>query len=101
MEADTFVQAVHHWVARIPKGKVTTYGQLAMLAGRPGAARAVGRLLSKGGLDLPYHRVVAWDGSLPAQVRGWDQRQLLLEEGVRFTESGKVLMRVFSWRDVL
>ena len=99
METGTFAKAIYEWVAKIPRGRVTTYGQLAMLAGKAGAARSVGRLLAQGGPDLPYHRVVASDGSLPAQSWGWDQRKLLQEEGVQFTESGKVIMKEYSWRD--
>jgi methylated-DNA-protein-cysteine methyltransferase-like protein len=51
-------------VARsIPPGRVTTYGDLARLAGRPGAARAVGNIMREGGQPgVPYHRVIAAGG---------------------------------------
>jgi O-6-methylguanine DNA methyltransferase len=48
---------------RVPPGRVTTYGDVARLVGRPGAARAVGtimRIAKQPG--LPYHRVVAAGG---------------------------------------
>src|SRR5262245_7565090 len=48
---------------RIPPGRVTTYGDVARLAGRPGAARAVGTIMRTAKQPgLPYHRVVAAGG---------------------------------------
>ena len=50
-------------VSRIPVGRVTTYGDVARLAGRPGAARAVGNIMRRGDRPgLPYHRVIAAGG---------------------------------------
>ncbi len=52
-------------VSRIPVGRVATYGDIAELAGRPGAARAVGTLMRTAGRPgLPYHRVVAAGGRI-------------------------------------
>jgi O-6-methylguanine DNA methyltransferase len=60
-----FAPAVLRVVARIPAGRVTTYGDVASLAGRPGAARAVGSILAAAQRPgLPYHRVVAAGGRL-------------------------------------
>lgn len=61
--ASTFALRVVAILRRIPPGRVTTYGAIAAMAGRPGAARAVGtimRLASEPG--LPYHRVIAAGG---------------------------------------
>jgi len=61
--ASTFGIRVIAILRRIPRGRVSTYGDLARLAGRPGAARAVGtimRLAKEPG--LPYHRVIAAGG---------------------------------------
>lgn len=79
-----FAARVLRLVSRIPAGRVSTYGDLARLAGRPASARAVGRILAAGtGPGLPYHRVVASGGLLggyaPARAsrsrcwppRGW------------------------------
>jgi methylated-DNA-protein-cysteine methyltransferase-like protein len=60
-------------VRAIPEGFVRTYGDI-----DPGAPRLVGLVLSKTH-DLPWHRVVRADGSLP---KGATQRELLLREGV-------------------
>jgi methylated-DNA-[protein]-cysteine S-methyltransferase len=60
-----FAARVLRVVARIPSGRVATYGDVARLAGRPGAARAVGNILREARLPaLPYHRVVAAGGRL-------------------------------------
>ena len=52
-------------VRRIPPGRVATYGDVAEMAGRPGAARAVGNIMRDcGARDVPCHRVVAAQGGL-------------------------------------
>ena len=63
--ATTFEQRVLRIVSRIPVGRVTTYGEVAAMAGRPGAARAVGNIMGKASRPgLPYHRVIAAGGRL-------------------------------------
>jgi O-6-methylguanine DNA methyltransferase len=63
--ATSFVARVLHVVSRVPPGKVATYGDVARLAGRPRAARAVGTIMSRASRPgLPYHRVVAAGGRL-------------------------------------
>ncbi len=61
-------------IRRIPKGRVRTYGDI-----DPGAPRLVGRVLATVHGDVPWHRVVRADGSLP---KGKRQRALLVEERV-------------------
>ena len=60
-------------VRRIPYGSVTSYGRLAQLVGRPGAARAVGGAVGRNpiGLVIPCHRVIAGDGSLGGYGGDW------------------------------
>jgi len=74
-------------VRRIPAGRVATYGQVAALAGRPGAARAVGNIMRTSSIPgLPYHRVVAAGGRLGGY--GGNEllkRQRLVAEGIRFS----------------
>lgn len=69
--ATGFAAAVYTLVARVPRGRLTTYGLLACALGRPGAARAVGRCLSRNPfpLTVPCHRVVCADGR-PGGYRG-------------------------------
>lgn len=69
----------------VPWGDVVTYGELAALAGRPGAARAAGSFCAAGGLGLvlPYHRVVAAGGIGGYGASGVGlKRRLLALEGV-------------------
>jgi O-6-methylguanine DNA methyltransferase len=58
-----FSKRVLALVARIPPGRVATYGDIARLAGRPRAARAVGTVMAHARRPgLPYHRVVGAGG---------------------------------------
>jgi len=60
-----FARRVLSLLKRVPAGRVVTYGALAALAGRPGAARAVGNLMRVAPEPgLPYHRVIAAGGRL-------------------------------------
>jgi len=60
-----FTRKVLHVLRRIPSGRVLTYGDVARLAGRPGAARGVGQIMSRADEPgLPYHRVIAAGGRL-------------------------------------
>lgn len=74
-------------VARaIPWGEIVSYGELAALAGRPGAARAAGSFCAENrfSLIIPCHRVVAASGIGGYGAAGIDlKRRLLALEGVR------------------
>lgn len=73
-------------VRRIPVGRVTTYGTVAALAGKPRAARAVGNLMRTAREPgLPYHRVVAAGGALGGYSSLPLKRQLLAAEGLTVT----------------
>ena len=81
-----FTSRVLAVVRRIPYGRVATYGEVAALAGRPGAARAVGNIMRTCGRpDVPCHRVIAAGGHLGG-YGGSEvlKRQLLMSEGVIF-----------------
>ena len=58
-----FARRVLGILGRIPPGRVVTYGDVARMAGRPGAARAVGNIMRQADAPgLPYHRVIAAGG---------------------------------------
>src|SRR6266571_385431 len=79
--ADAWTRAVRGIVKRVPPGRVATYGLVAMVAGRPLAARAVGNVMRAcDDPRVPCHRVVRASG-LPAFAR---HRALLRREGVHF-----------------
>lgn len=92
-------------VRSIPHANVITYGQVAELAGRPGAARAVGAAMrvSSSEIGLPWHRVLGKKSkgrggvSIHDPIGGAVQRQLLEAEGVVFSESGSVSLAVYGW----
>lgn len=81
----SFTLAVLQALRAIAPGTTTTYGALAQLAGRPGAARAVGQAVGSNPVPVivPCHRVVASNGSLGGFSAGLDRkRALLAHEGV-------------------
>lgn len=90
-------------VARIPRGRVATYGQIAALAGLPRRARLVGHALGglPDGIDVPWHRVVNARGEIsprdyPDAVGR--QRTLLERERVVFDARGRVSLSRFQWQ---
>ncbi len=92
-------QEIKRVVVKIPKGKVATYGQIASLAGYPGAARqVVWALRSASGEGLPWHRVLGAKGRicLP-EHSGMEQRMRLEMEGVRFL-GARVDMAECEWK---
>jgi len=76
-------------IGALRPGEVVNYGEVAAEAGHPGAARAVGNLLKRTTLPLPWWRVVAAGGRLSPSGRV-EQARLLATEGVEITPSGKV-----------
>lgn len=79
-----FAHKVRAVVSKIPKGKTMTYGEVAKKAGKPGAARAVGYIMSMNfDPKVPCHRVVRADGKVGDYNRGGAARKmkLLKEEG--------------------
>lgn len=95
-------QKIYTVIDAIPKGRVASYGQIALLAGRPGTARAVGFALRSlpQGLELPCHRVVFGDGAICTGLTFGGpnvQRQMLESEGITFLKNGKIDMGRFRW----
>lgn len=82
MAFEVQVLAVLH---RLGPGDVVTYGEVAEEAGFPGAARAVGNLLRRGGYEVPWWRVVTASGRL-APGKENEQARRLRAEGVEVTD---------------
>lgn len=94
-------QRIHDVVARIPRGRVATYGQIARIARLPGQARLVGYALHAlpAGTRLPWQRVVNAQGAISVGGEsGARQRKLLEAEGVRFDGRGRIDLEKFQWR---
>ncbi|MFQ5877058.1 MAG: MGMT family protein [Acidobacteriota bacterium] len=98
-------------VARIPRGRVATYGQIARMAGLPRGARTVGwamRALPDGlrirGARVPWHRVVGAGGRIRVRsdgpAGGWfrEQAARLRREGVAVSPGGAIDLARHAWR---
>lgn len=93
---------------RIPEGKVASYGQIALLCGKPQNARQVGYGLRRGLCgEVPAHRVVNGRGQLSGarHFETWDlQKMLLQDEGVEVLWTGdgwRVDLNVYGWKNTL
>lgn len=94
-----FRKRVEALVARIPPGRVMTYGQIAALCGNARAARIVGGIAHFGDPDLPWQRVVNKSGGLAAGYPGGraGHRQVLEAEGLAVGESLRVDVDTLLW----
>lgn len=98
-----FAESVYETVKKIPKGKVATYAQIALMSGHIGAARAVGNALHINPYfgSVPCHRVVNASGRLaPGFAFGGidEQRKMLRKEGVAVSDGGVVDLSIYQWR---
>ncbi len=93
----TFNEMVYDVVARIPYGRVATFGQIAQMIGRPRCARFVGYASNNRAYwHLPWHRVVFKNGVLNPGMPD-AQYRALCDEGVKFTPEKTVIMEQFQW----
>lgn len=89
-------------IKKIPEGKVATYGQIALLAGRESAARQVVWVLHSCSKShrLPWQRVLNSKGQLSFAVGSANykrQKSLLQKEGVVFKPGDKILLSEYQW----
>jgi len=87
-------------VRKIPRGRVTTYGEIATALNRPKAARAVGVALSRNPLPvkIPCHRVIRKDGKIGGYSLGASLKEALLRgEGIRIID-GKIDLKKYIYR---
>ncbi len=84
---------VYVLMSELPEGKVTTYGDLAAMAGHPYAARIVGGIAHGGPVDLPWHRLVNAKGGLAVGFPGGQevQKQLLEQDGIYCDEHWQII----------
>ena len=96
-----FTEQVIDIIQSIPKGKVTSYGQIAKMAGNPRGARQVVRILHSMSrkFNLPWHRVINSKGriSLPDGEDAEHQKMLLLKEGVKVNDQNTINLKEFGW----
>lgn len=97
-----FYQAAYRIVRAIPRGRVMTYGQIAVILGAPRAARAVGYAMRASAREdnVPWQRVINHRGRISAHTeveRPMKQRMLLEAEGVEFDEDGACDLKRYRW----
>lgn len=100
-QPDSFQQRIWQIVAAIPYGRVATYGDVALLAGSPRAARQVGGVLSRLPRDttLPWYRVVNRHGEISLQGDSLlRQRDALEAEGVEVSDDGRLDLAIWRWQ---
>jgi methylated-DNA-protein-cysteine methyltransferase related protein len=97
-------QRIYAAVRAIPRGRVSTYGSVARLAGLEGQARLVGYALAalRDGSSVPWHRVINAQGKLSLEragsSSGTTQRLRLAREGVTVDAAGRVSLPRFGWK---
>ncbi|KAG2472146.1 MAG: 6-O-methylguanine DNA methyltransferase, DNA binding domain protein [Nitrosopumilales archaeon] len=86
-------QLVYKKLMRVPKGKITTYGELAKAVGLKNGQRAIGRIMNKNPFPVivPCHRVVNSNGKIGGYAYGQDvKNKMLTKEGIEI-QNGKIL----------
>src|SRR6266404_4860856 len=97
-------ERVYRLVRRIPRGRVMTYGQIAVILGEGYTPRTVGFVMH--GADekkTPWHRVINSQGrcSTGGVVLPADKQQRMLEaEGVEFSAGGSCNLEKLIWHPV-
>ena len=101
MSRQVFTIQVIELIRSIPKGYVSTYGDIAWMAGSPQAARQVARILHTCSRTekLPWHRVVNREGRISLKpFQGYEEQKMLLEdEGIEFDVTGKIDLDQYQW----
>lgn len=95
-----FYAQVYAVVARVPCGRVVTYGQIARHLGKPGAARTVGWAMRHCPEGVPWHRVVNSRGEISARAHDLStgvQSDLLAQEGVELDIKGRIDLARHGW----
>jgi methylated-DNA-protein-cysteine methyltransferase related protein len=100
--APKLARRIYAVIAKVPRGRVSTYGWIAERAGLPRRARLVGQALSQlpDGHRLPWHRIINAQGRIsfpPRSTQAIEQRRRLEAEGVYFLR-GRVNLDRFGWR---
>lgn len=102
-----FNHQVWDLVRQVPRGKVTSYGQIARLLPPPEgmdpkAYQAFGPRWTGGAMaacpdDVPWQRIINSKGEISPRPGAEKQRQLLEQEGVEFDERGRVDLKLYRW----
>jgi methylated-DNA-protein-cysteine methyltransferase related protein len=97
---DSVRHRIYEIVRAVPAGRVSTYGDIALIVGGGVDAWMVGQALNQipkqDSEDIPWQRIVNAQGGI--STRGSLQRKLLADEGIVFDDRGKIDLRRFRWR---
>lgn len=89
---------VYDLVRQVPRGKVTTYGDVAQLVGQGCDARVVGYAMAVCPDDVPWQRVINAQGKISLKGEAAQKQRLRLEaEGIEFDARGKIDLNRFRW----
>ncbi|HHX44719.1 MAG TPA: cysteine methyltransferase [Chloroflexi bacterium] len=102
MGSEVFAR-IYAVLARVPAGRVVTYGQIAMAVGLPRGARTVGWALRHCPEGLPWHRVVNAHGAISGGCHANHaalHRSLLEDEGIVFDANGYIDLRIYGWDEI-
>lgn len=103
VQISEFTKKVLQQIRAIPEGKVATYKQIAILAGKPQGSRGVAWILHSCSTTykLPWHRVLSSQGRIsfdPMSSNFRRQKALLIREGVEVSKDGKLDLPKFQWK---
>ncbi|GAA4819451.1 6-O-methylguanine DNA methyltransferase [Marinicella pacifica] len=96
-----FSQRILSIIAAVPVGQVATYGQIAVMAGEPRAARQVSRLLHSCSdkYNLPWHRIINAQGRIVLNgLSARKQTQKLRAEGIEISDRHRIDLTVYQWQ---
>ena len=97
-QARALFPRVYDVVRQIPRGKVTTYGDVAQLVGPGCDARVVGYAMAVCPDDVPWQRVINSQGKISLKGEAAQKQRLRLEaEGIVFDPRGKIDLKRFRW----
>ncbi len=89
---------IYEVVRQVPRGKVTTYGDVAVIVGQGADARLVGYAMADCPADLPWQRVINSQGKISLQGDSAAKQRLRLEaEGIVFDQRGRVDLKKYRW----
>lgn len=99
-DADALKTKAFAFARACPAGRVTTYGWIAKALGYPRGARILGWIMNESAEGVPAQRVISSKGELTgswAFGRPGLMRELLENEGIVFTEDGRVDLKRYGW----
>jgi methylated-DNA-protein-cysteine methyltransferase-like protein len=96
--AQALFPRVYDIVRQVPRGKVTTYGDVAQLVGQGCDARLAGYAMAACPDDVPWQRVINAQGKISVQGDSAQKQRMRLEaEGIEFDARSKIDLKRFRW----